>query len=621
MTENSKATCTVQNIMDTIFTKESEWKNLLMSEIKRLEAKLDSTSEEMVEKNAQFEQLKDAFIHNLKLLKDRDTFIVKLEEQVCTLKKTLHARDLLISETKASLDRCQSELAAVTDKEVKLRDELDVQRTESSKRECELHKQYVANMNALKQSESTERVKLRTALTRLQADIEAERLRFSTDLEEALAKVTDTATQEVQKASQKQFGLELKLGMLEEMCERASKAKQEIMEQLERKEVLIVELNNGVATAQKQTDSLLLRVRELETENGVIEQKRFAAEAARSRLERNWLAEKKDLTEQLEKVQAHIEWHKKELNMANLMNEEATSIASLERDRLLESLTRERLETQKALASLEEAKASQRLAEQTAKLSRNEAERLRKDLEQALLTPAVASTPPFGCGHQHLLEQLDRLQLNCDSLEEENARLRHSVSVMSEQAKQAAQIKTPKLTHSVSMTDDTALREKLKEAVGVIQQLAKEKYALIELSNRLQSMVRQKHDKSTVKDNKKQSDDDKQQTVFTNKVTDLPIRENELGGSYISLSGNQRRPGRANDPVVPILDLREMDDAVSSVMGKESISALFQLLDESTSNFDERRQKKETGPQDKTMHQKDRHLRYKAVRKCEREAQ
>ncbi|KAF6780201.1 hypothetical protein AHF37_00364 [Paragonimus kellicotti] len=618
MIENSKATYTIENIMDTIFTKESEWKDLLMSEVKRLEAKLDSTTEEMAEKNAQFEQLKDAFIHNLKLLKDRDTFIVKLEEQVCTLKKTLHARDLLISETKASLDRCQSELTTVTDKEIRLRDELDAQRTESSKRESELHKQYVANMNALKQSESTERVKLRTALTRLQADIEAERLRFSTDLEEALAKVTDTATQEVQKASQKQFGLELKLSMLEEMCERASKAKQEVMEQLERKEALVIELNNGLATAQKQTDSLLLRVRELETENGLIEQKRFAAEAARSRLERNWLAEKEDLAEQLEKAQAHIEWHKKELNMANLINEEAASVASVERDRLLESLTRERLETQKALASLEEAKASQRLAEQTAKLSRNEAERLRKDLEQALLTPAVASTPPFGCGHQHLLEQLDRLQLNCDSLEEENARLRRSVSVMSEQAKQAAQIKTPKMTHSVSMTDCKALREKLKEAVGVIQQLAKEKYALIELSNRLQSMVRQTHDKSSVKDNKKQCDDDKQQTVFTHKITDLPIRGNELAGGYIFLSGNQRRPGRANDPLVPILDLREMDDAVSSVMGKESVSALFQLLDESTSNFDESRQKKEVEPQNKTMHRKDRQLQHNAARNCER---
>ncbi|KAF7259578.1 hypothetical protein EG68_07013 [Paragonimus skrjabini miyazakii] len=621
MIENSKVTCTIQNIMDTIFTKESEWKNLLMSEVKGLEAKLDSTLKEMAEKNAQFEQLKDAFIHNLKLLKDRDTFIVKLEEQICTLKKTLHARDLLISETKASLDRCQSELATVTDKELRLRDDLDAQRTESSKRECELHKQYMANMNALKQSESTERVKLRTALTRLQADIEAERLRFSTDLEEALAKVTDTATQEVQKASQKQFGLELRLGMLEEMCERASKAKQEVMDQLERKEALIIELNSGMATAQKQTESLLLRVRELETENGVIEQKRFAAEAARSRLERNWLTEKKDLAEQLENAQAHIEWHKKELNMANLMNEEATNVASVERDRLLESLTRERLETQKALASLEEAKASLRLAEKTAKLSRNEAERLRKDLEQALLTPAVASTAPFGCGHQHLLEQLDRLQLNCDSLEEENARLRHSVSVMSEQAKQAAQIKTPKLTHSVSVTDCKALREKLKEAVGVIQQLAKEKYALIELSNRLQSMVRQTHDKLTVKDNKKQCNDDKQHTVFTHKITALPTRENELAAGYIFLGGNQRRPGHANDPVVPVLDLREMDDAVSSVMGKESISALFQLLDESTSNFDESRQKKEAKPQERTMHRKNRQLQHKVVRDCEREAQ
>ncbi|KAF8570328.1 hypothetical protein P879_02809 [Paragonimus westermani] len=604
MIEDSKATCTIQNIMDTIFTKESEWKNLLMSEVKRLEVKLDSTTKEMAEKSAQFEQLKDAFIHNLKLLKDRDSFIVKLEEQVCTLKKTLHARDLLISETKASLDRCQSELAAVTDKEIRLRDELDAQRTESSKRECELHKQYTANMNALKQSESTERIKLQTALTRLQADIEAERLRFSTDLEEALAKVTDTATQEVQQASQKQFGLELRLRMLEEMCERASKAKQEVMEQLERKEALVVELSNGVATAQKQTDSLLLRVRELETENGVIEQKRFAAEAARSRLESNWLAEKKDLIEQLQKAQAHIEWHKKELNVANLMNEEATSVASLERDRLLESLNRERLETQKALASLEEAKASQRHAEHTAKSSRNEAERLRKDLEQALLTPTISSNPPFGCGHQHLLEQLDRLQLNCDSLEEENARLRCSVSVMSEQAKQTAQIKTPKMTHSVSMTDGKAIREKLKEAVGVIQQLAKEKYALIELSNRLQSMVRRTHDKSCLKDNKKQCDDDKEQADFTHKI-DLPTRENELAGGYISLNGNQRRLGRVNDPLVPTLDLREMDDAVSSVMGKESISALFQLLDESTSNFDESRQKK-AGSQDKTIRRKDR---------------
>lgn len=302
---------------------------------------------------------------------------------------------------------------------------------------------------------------------------------------------------------------------------------------------------------------------------------------------------------------SQLGWQRKEMAIAINKHEKQCSRMTVENHRLLEDLIKERKETRMALKSLEEANKLRHLAERKARTVRNECERLRRDLEQALLA-SVREEPKsaVSCDHKHLIAQLERLQVNCDRLEGENTRLKRSISVMSEQAKQTAhsiQLKSQKhddrqknmdkstMTNTTSAADtvqhagdDTQmLREKLQLSVGMIRKLGQEKHALKELSNRLQARVRQLETEIQMN----QVEPVHQLPEVRHQSYRESVRlKNTNSPHFDELNSQFEIPTseRNTNPVVPPLPLIDLEDAVSSVQGRESVSAVFRMMDANT---------------------------------------
>ncbi|THD18330.1 hypothetical protein D915_009177 [Fasciola hepatica] len=580
-----------------VFKKEAEWKGLLVREIQDMSLKYNETQEKLDTTTNQLNQLKEAFFDNFKLLNMREAEFTLQKDELVAAKKNLHSREMIISELKASIDRCETEVRSYRNVETQLRQELELQRAESIKRESELHNKHSITLNAIKQSEAQERAQLQSALTRIQADLEAERIKAVNDLEEVLSRTAEQAEKSALEASQKQFGLQLRVQMLEEMYERTLKAKKEALADVESKEKYIAKVQSELQVALQTVESLTLNITEARIDKEIAEQKMSAAENAKIRAQHKWNEERNELLNKLESTKSQLEWQRKEMAIALSKREEERSETEAENQRVLESLAKEQEETRKALQSLAEANEIRQLAERNARTMRSECERLRQDLEQALLTQ-VRNEPKVvaSCDHKHLFAQLERLQNSCDRLEEENTRLKRSISVMSEQAKRTAQLskttgrdeRQKKLDKStVTFTVENAekvdgedheqtLREKLQMSVRMIRKLAQEKNALKELSNRLQARIYQLETNRQVD----ASERARQLPEVRCSLDKSPYaRNNDSYRSDLFEVPTNEHDGCVAKPYVPSLPLIDPDDAVSSVQGRESVSALFHLVD------------------------------------------
>ncbi|CAH8431015.1 unnamed protein product [Dicrocoelium dendriticum] len=433
-------------------------------------------------------------------------------------------------------------------------------------------------MEALRQSEASERSKLQTTITRLKADMETEKIRFASDLDETMSKLKKEAEEQALQASQRQFELELRVRLYEDMYNRVAENKNELHKQIEAKDKQIAELEATVSSTRNEVGLLQTKIHEQQTALDMEEQRVAAAETARSRLEADSKSEKQRLMDQLEEMRSQLDWHKKELQTATLVREEAATAASLENQRLLEALSKERKETQKMSSLLEEAQTARQLAERKARVARSEAKRLEKDLKSALLSNPVPNEAPRNCDNQHLLEQLEKLQDTCDKLETENVGLRRSINVMSTQAHLVAEHsekmrKNPgtasdKQTQTAPLRYNSELSHKLRAAVEVIRRLAEEKRILIELSNRHQAQIRQLTSQPNALGQSKQS------------PKDLVSSRTTYSGPLMLAPGN-----RKFWPSAPYTTC-ETEDSGSSIPGKESVTAIYNMLDETVSHLD-----------------------------------
>ncbi|CAL8104311.1 unnamed protein product [Calicophoron daubneyi] len=572
--------------------------------------RIRNTDAELVTRTAQLSQLKNAFFHNLKLLKERDAEASKQISEIDNFKKNLHTRDLIISEVQSSLNRCQSELSISKLAQKHLTEELETLRKECTQKEIALREQHTATLNSLKQSEAAERMSLQSALTRLQSDLDAEKIRSACELREALEDVAKVSENEAARAAQKQFGLELQLNMSVEMCARATKARENALKELDVKNAELMEMQSRAAIIQQELDSVRLQLHDTKTELKLAEQKRSNIEAEKIRMESGWQAEKEELFREKENLRAQLDRHMNELVAVNSSKEEIVSTATAERNRLLDSLSREQQEAKNAIAALEEANTARQLAERTAKAARAESARLRKDLEQALLTSFnVTKDSTVKCKHEHLLVQLDRLQNNCDRLENENARLKHAVSAMSEQARETAarqnelsvstkpQANQIKLIEERLRSENQNLNEKLHTAVKVIHQLARDKNLLTELSNRLQAQLRASNISNNDKPPSSVSNSSKlsvsaiippSKTLSPKRLPNKSRDPNNLPPVYSHRNRDVQDPGplspntRVNSSPTQQTDI---SDALSSVLGKESVAGVFNLLDDPVPDY------------------------------------
>ncbi|CAH8639737.1 unnamed protein product [Heterobilharzia americana] len=390
--------------LDEVLAKDNEIKQLLHREITDIRSTSERLQKDLDLKTTQLEKLKNDFIFNLRLIKERDSVISKLNEHVLCLTKNIHSRDILISEIKVCLDRTQSELAEAKSSEAKLREDIEDCMRETVKRERQLLEKHV---------------RART-----------EQLRSAADLQDAL----DNAKREKERLeadnSKKLFELELRLHVAEEATDLANR--------------------------------------------------------------------KTELLGEIDSLKAKLEHYEQEIAVNSTRHEETISSLKCENQRLLESLDQERQQTNKALDMWKEVKTKCQHAERKSRLAQAEVIRLTDDLKQALIKPELNVQEIVQCNHKDIINQIDYLQDTCDRLENENSRLKCTINMMSEQVKQVAQLTPEMITARTTTTDEKRnqqeeikVHSKLLSAVKQIHQLALEKKALIELSNRLQAKLRQ----------------------------------------------------------------------------------------------------------------------------------
>lgn len=70
-----------------VIEKDNEWKTSLYKEINDLNLKYISIENDLTTKSTQFEKLKEDFLYNFKVIKQRDEYIKKLDEQILSLNK------------------------------------------------------------------------------------------------------------------------------------------------------------------------------------------------------------------------------------------------------------------------------------------------------------------------------------------------------------------------------------------------------------------------------------------------------------------------------------------------------------------------------------------------------
>ncbi|KAH8862591.1 coiled coil domain containing protein 57 [Schistosoma japonicum] len=582
--------------LDEVLAMDTEVKQLLYKEINELMVTSDQFKKDLDLKTSQFEKLKCDFIFNLRLINERDLVIKKLNERISSLIKNIHSRDILISEIKASLDRTQSELAQVKTSEVKLRGDIEESLHETVKREQKLLEKHNTLIETFRKTETEERIKLQNNINRLQSELEMERLHSAVNLQTAI----DDAIKEKEKlkadTAQKLFDLELRMHLAEETAELANKSKHDYISEISCKEGELSKLNCKLSEINKIVELQKLEIQDLQVQLKESKQKYLLLESAQVQNEKLVLSQKTDLTEEIDNLKSKLQRHEQEALSMTLKHEEQVNSLQIENQKLVESLTKEKQQTQKIIDLWKEEKVKCQHAEHTVRILQAEIKHLNEDLKQALIKPDINQQELHHCKHDHIIHQLNHLNDTCDKLEEENSRLKQTISMMSQQAKQFAQLSlTPninKTMHEYNQLDETNQNAKLSAAIKQIYRLAVEKQSLIELSNRLQAKLRQLTDHD---DNKPMNNDHSSKhkgisisnDKYVNNIQNSMVDNREV--THIVKNMNKPLNNDISSNVIninqsenPMYNHHSLHDAESSsiITGKGSISTIFKLLDE-----------------------------------------
>nr|CAH8872494.1 unnamed protein product [Trichobilharzia regenti] len=583
--------------LDEALARDTEVKQVLHKEISDLKTTSEQLEQQLCLKTTQFEKLKSDFIFNLRLIKERDAIISRLHEQVSALKRNIYSRDIIISEIKVCLDRAHSELAQAKSSEAKLREDIEFCMRETVKREQQLLEKHSTVMEVLRKSEAEERNKLQNNINRLQSELETERLRFSADLQDTLEKATREREKLEADTSQKLYELELRIHLAEEATQLANKTRNDHIRELSSKNEQLTDLNYKLNEADKKIKSQILQIEDLQKQLKASKQRQSLLESSITQSEESYKSQRTELAEEINILKAKLEHYEQEMVSTTTKHEETVNSLKSENQRLLDSIGQEKQQTQKAVDMWKEEKAKCQHAESKWRSAENEVARLSNDLKQALIKPEVNKQEIVHCKHKDIINQIDYLQDTCDRLENENSRLKYTINIMSEQAKQVAQL-TPEMT---TRTDDKCIQQdeakvnfKLLAAVKQIHQLALEKKALIELSNRLQAKLRQLTGQKMCCTHNEQVN------------TSVPVKNqavslsNDGSGKVLQTSTINKHPvdsdnNYATNKIVSkdkltenIVDIEQTGnvndiDSSSGITGKGSISTVFRLLDEAAS--------------------------------------
>ncbi|VDP36775.1 unnamed protein product [Schistosoma margrebowiei] len=550
--------------------KDIEVKQLLHNEINELKINSDQLQKNLDLKTSQFEKLKHDFIFNFRLIKERDLAINKLNQRVSSLINNIHSRDILISEIKVSLDRTQSELAQVKSSEAKLREDIEESLHETVKREQKLLEKHNAIIEVLRKTETEERIKLQNNINRLQSELEKERLHATVELQTAI----DDAVKEKERlradTAQKIFDLELRIHLANESVELANKTKHDYIKELSCKEEEICNLNCTLNEMNKIVESQRLEIRDLHTRLNESKLKQVLLESTKAQNEELVTSQKAELTEEIDKLKLTLQHSDEKILTITTNYEEQVNSLQIDKQHLIESLNQSKQEIQNILKLWNEEKIKYQHAQYNIQMLQIQIKHLNDDLKQALLIKPDLYLNKDN-QHDHLIEQLNSITNHCNQLENENIQLKQTINIMSEQAKQFAQL---------SIINDNDY--KLSKAIKQIYRLSIEKQSLIELSNRLQSKLRQlnQYQKQQINNN---GDLNNIQNSMINHINMIDVKNmkkplNNNNESITMIKDNLNHTYLDNDQKQQQYHMT--DDVESIITGKGSISTIFKLLDE-----------------------------------------
>ncbi|VDL99901.1 unnamed protein product, partial [Schistocephalus solidus] len=530
--------------------KEVEWKELLAKEIEGLQKRLSEKEQKLSTQSAQLDEIKQSFLYNFELLKGRDAELARF---------LISKRDQEISELKVTVDRLTSELTASRQSETEWKSRFEEETSRAVVRETDLRRASNQALSQLSESEAVERRRLQAQITRLEADLEAERARAANDLEAALTEAARRASDVAAEAAQSRSVLETRLRAADEAANLARQEARRTASELSAARETLLRLESELAVQKGEVES---RDARLEMQNKALsaaERHLTAAQSKWARLEARRDKERMEMQTEIKELKEALDQRKQELATAVASKDSIIEEAEVEKRRLLDVVARADKHAQDIGNLVQEAERDRQLALRAARLAELENCRLREDLEQALTNCRL---PHLGCGvsdpdrqresQDKLDAQIHTLRETCDRLQLENARLKQAVATMSTQAqleacaavREAAGGESEDLLHQNSKK---SMEEKNRVDEEEVERLRAERDKLLTISNRLQArLMRQQwcvHDHSQrpppslhVEVRQLEVDEDDRASP------PLPVPRLRMGGEVMRGSGNSTSP-------------------------------------------------------------------------------
>lgn len=239
-----------------------------------------------------------------------------------------------------------------------------------------------------------------------------------------------------------------------------------------------------------------------------------------------------------------IELFQNEIKIMAKKHEEALTEKVKQYENLFKQMEQEKCQQNRLNQLLKEIQAKYEHSEREIHLINEECNRLKIDLQQALIKPLIQ--PTNNKEYSLLIEQ-------CNKLANENIRLKNSIKVMSTQllaySTEHPQTISTCLNDNKDKICDKLTNDRLNQALRQIKQLALEKRSLIELSNCLNAQLKHKNGQNFKNDE--------------NQNIDSQIENNSI---------------EKHCKTYVLSD----EDRFSITTGKESVLSVFKLLDEPT---------------------------------------
>ncbi|KAH9589641.1 Unconventional myosin-Vc [Schistosoma haematobium] len=329
----------------------------------------------------------------------------------------------------------------------------------------------------------------------------------------------------------------------------------------------------------KTIESQRLEIQDLHTRLNESKLKQVLLESTKAQNEELATSQKAELTEEIDKLKLTLQHSDEKILTITTNYEEQVNSLQIDKQHLIESLNQLKQQIENIHKLWNEEKIKYQHAQYNIQMLQIQIKHLNDDLKQALLIKPNLYLYQNN-QHDHLIEQLNSIINHCNQLENENIQLKQTINIMSEQAKQFAQL---------SIINDND--HKLCKAIKQIYRLSIEKQSLIELSNRLQSKLRQlnQYQKQPISNNS--NDDGGLNNIQNSMVNHLDMIDNVKNMKKLLNNNNESitmiKDNLNNAHLDNDHDQKQQqhqyhmtDDIESIITGKGSISTIFKLLDE-----------------------------------------